>query len=408
MKLIKARVRGLDALTESRWFDLNPKLNLFKFPEPGHGKNFLRILQTINPTYPVKTVKPFADFPKYTEQDGRTRQVNPAKRTIAFAVFSATPGLVKELSACSDVLFETDRIEVGRRFDYSRWINFVELASSTRWSEISADMATLLDAAQRFAPDMAQHFSELTDSLQPSDRIKDKIKDQLGHWLKDLPPVIRQNSQQLIDATLAGVNRVDHFGAARDIVRARMPLFVVVGSSCTSANGLGTGELASLDQDSASFRHLLQSIAERARAIGQKSASEERAFLRGLNELLQEVQPPSMMMRLDKSASGELLLKNDKPAPKENEVWLFSLRQMQAKACLAIALSRLVYKTEAILLFDEPEAGFPESLHKELIDFIISISETSQCLYSYSRGDIFPKDAAGREYSATELGMVAD
>lgn len=407
MKLIKARIRGLDAFTESRWFDLDPKLNLFKFPESWHGKNFLRILQTINPTYTIETVQPFADFPDHTEQNGYTRRLNPAKRTAALAVFAATPRLVKELSAVSDLLYETDRIEVGRRFDYSRWINFVELASSTRWSDISDDMTILLDAARRFAPDMVQSFAQLIVGLQPFDRIKDKIKDQLAHWLKDLPPEIQQNSPELIKEMLMHIHRADYFEAARDIVRVRMPLFVVVGSSCASATALGPGRIPSLNQDSASFQHMLQLIAEKCRVVGQKSASEERVFIRELNEQINAVQPANMMMRLDRSASGELLLRNDKPASKEKNDSLFSFRQMQAKTCLAIALSRIVYKTEAILLFDEPERGFPESLQRDLIDFIINISKISQCLYAYSRIDIFPEDAAGKLYNAAELDMAA-
>ena len=407
MKLIKARLRGLDALTESRWFNLNPKLNLFQFPEPRQGRNFLRILQTINPTYSVQTVKPFADFPRYRELNGNTRRVNPAKKTIALAVFAATPGLVKELSAVSDVFYETDRIEVGRRLDYSRWINFVELASSTRWSEISADMAALQDAVRRFTPDMVQPVANLIAGLQPSDRIKGEIKVQLAQWLSKLPPEIQQNFKESIEATRAGIHRVDCFETARDIVRTRMPLFVVVGSSYKSVKLIGPGAIASLDQDSASFRHLLQLVAEKANAIGEKSASEERLFLQELNEQLGAVQPPAMMLRLDKSTSGEFLLKNDKPTPTASDGPLFTLRQMQAKACLAVAISRIAYKTEAILMFDEPAIGFPETLHKDLLDFVMLISKTSQCLYFYSRFDIFPKELVDKLYSAAELAMVA-
>ena len=407
MKLIKARLRGLDSLTESRWFNLNPKLNLFQFTEPRHGKNFLRILQTINPTYPVETVKPFADFPGYRERDGHTIHVNPAKRTIALAVFGATPGLVKELSAVSDLFYETDRIEVGRRLDYSRWINFVELAASTRWSEISADMAVLQAAARRFTPDMGQPFAKLTAGLQSSDRIKDGIKDQMAHWLRELPPEIQQNSQKLIEATRQGIHRVDYFETARDIVRTRMPLFVVVGSAYKSTTVPGPGATAGLDQDSASFRHLLQLVAERAGALGKKSASEERLFLKELNEQIGAVQPPAMMLRLEKSVSGELLLRNDKLAPTASDGPLFSLRRMQAKACLAVALSRVVYKTEAVLMFDEPAIGFPETLHKDLLNFVMHISKTSQCLYAYSRFDIVPKDTVAKLYSAAELDMTA-
>jgi hypothetical protein len=406
MKLIKARTRGLDALTESRWFDLNPHLNLFQFPEQQHGRHFLRILQTINPTYAIETVDPFAGFPEYTEQDGHTRHVNPAKRTVALAVFSATPRLVKDLAAISPLLFETDRIEVGRRLDYSRWINFVELASSTRWSEISTDMQTLLEAANRLVPGRAHLLSDVIHDLKPADRIKDKLKDQLAHWLRNLPSELWESSRQLIETTLTAVRRADHFHSAREIVQTRMPLFVVIGGPGSSAGKLDRTTTAGLEQDSASLQHLLQLISERAKALGEQSKSDERAFLKELNGQLRALQPLSMMMRIERSATGELLIINDKPVPRAADGPLFSLRQMQAKACLAVALSRIAYQTEAILLFDEPERGFPETLHGELTDFVINIAKTSQCLYCFSEADIFPADAAGRQYSAADLEMI--
>ncbi len=208
MKLIQARIRGFGTLEESRWFDLGPHLNLFQFTDqnrkdvPFLGKNFLRILQTINPTYELQTVKPFADFPKFTRQDGYTRRVIPTKRTVALAVFSATPKLVKELAAVSEWLYETDRIEVGRRLDYSRWINFVELASSTRWSEISADMLKLLGQAQRLTPNLATPPADIIQTLKPTDRIKNELQDQLAHWLQSLPSELWESSRQLIEATI--------------------------------------------------------------------------------------------------------------------------------------------------------------------------------------------------------------
>ena len=406
MKLIKARTRGLDTLTESRWFDLNPHLNLFQFPEQLHGRHFLRILQTINPAYAIESIKPFADLPEYTKQNGHTRHVHPAKRTVALAVFSATPGLVRDLAAISPLLYETDRIEVGRRLDYSRWINFVELASSTRWSEISTDMQTLLDAANQLAPDRSQPISDIIDSLKPSDRIKDNLKDQLTHWLEDLPPDLWESSRERIETTLTAVRRADHFHTARTLVRSRMPLFVVIGSVGSSVESFTGKSKTGLELDSASLQHLLQLISERADALGEQSKSHERAFLKELNDQIGTLQPVSMMMRLDRSSTGELLLVNEKPTAEATDGPLFSLRQMQAKACLAVALSRIAYKTEAILLFDEPERGFPETLHGELADFVINIAKTSQCLYCFSEVNIFPDDAVGRQYRAAELAIT--
>jgi len=240
----------------------------------------------------------------------------------------------------------------------------------------------------------------------PKDGIADaQASDQLARWLENLPEDFSDDSAELIETTLTAVRRADYFRKARTVVRVRMPLFVVIGSS-PAEESTEQPETASLQQDSASLAHLLQLITEWADVMGRISPNQERTFIRVLNEQLRELQPSAMMMRLVRS-SGELLLINDKPSPKATEGPLFSLRQMQAKACLAVALSRIVYKTEAILLFDEPEKGFPASLGRDLTDFVVKISKSSQCLYSYSEADIFPEDVEGRRYAAAELDLVA-
>lgn len=403
MKLIQARIRGLGTLTESRWFELSPHLNLFQFSDQKYGKNFLQTLQTINPTYAIKTVKPFAHFAEFTKQGGYTRRVNPAKRTVALAVFSATPSLVKELATVSEWFFETDRIEVGRRLDYSRWINFVELASSTRWSEISAEVHTLLDEANRLAPDLATPLVDTLRTLRPADRIKNELQDQLAHWLQNLPPELWESSRQLIEKTITAVMRAEHFQAARNIVRSRLPLFVVLGSCDPSSSSLDQKTISGSQQNSASIHHLLDLISNRAKLLANESRSDEQTFIDELNEQLATLQFFGKMLRIDRSQTGVLLMIDGKPVQMSTNGSLSSLRQMQAKACLAIASSRVVYRTEPILLFDGPEQALPNTLHGELAKFVVDISNTCQCLYSFSDVDIFPDGVAGRLYSAAEL-----
>jgi len=403
MKLIQARIRGLGALTESRWFELSPHLNLFQFPQQKYGGNFLHILQTINPPYAIETVQPFADFPKYITQDDHTKRVHPGKRTVALAIFSATPALVKELATLSPVLYETDRIEVGRRLDYSRWINFVELAASTRWSEIADNVRILLAEAKRLAPERTHPIAAIIRNLKPADRIKGTLQDQLADWLNDQPPELRQSLRQRVETTRTAVLRADHFQAAHDKVRSRLPLFVALGGFPSAVKTLGRQTAADAEQDFASSQHLLHSISEHGKALDTTSAAASRAFFDDLNSRLAAGQFGSMRLHLDRSATGALRLLNDEPRQKDTDESLFPLRQMKAKASLAIAFSRVVDRAEPILLFNAPERGLPTTLHKELIDFIRIISKTSQCLYSLADIDIFPKDVPGRRYSAENV-----
>ncbi len=401
MKLIQARIRGLDALAESRWFDLNPHLNLFRFPEQRHGRKFLRILQTINPTYAIDSVKPFADFPEYIEQDGHSKRVSPAKRTVALAVFGATPLLVKELAAISPLLYETDRIEIGRRLDYSRWINFVELASSTRWSEISGSVQTLLDKEQRLAPERATPLLDVVRNLNPTDRVKDKLQELLNDWLRKLPSSLRKSSRELIETTHTAVLRADYFQIARKIVRNRTPLFVIIGGHLPDNQQAASGS----GQDSASPHHLLQLISHKIDVLNRKSTGEGHVFLEALNEQLAALHYPGIMLRLDKPSRGVLRVINDAPNHVSPAEPLTTFRQMQTKVCLAAAFSRVAYKSEPIVLFDGPEQSLPETLHCDLADFILDIASTCQCLYSFEAVDIFPTEITGKRYSAAELGM---
>lgn len=410
MKLIQARIRGLGKLEESRWFELSPHLNLFQFSDQKGktgqtsqssqtpGKNFFQILQTINPTYEIQTIKPFRDFPNFTEQGGYTRRVNPAKRTVALAVFGATPSLVQELARVDEWLYETDRIEVGRRLDYSRWINFVELASSTRWSEISVNMQTLLDQAHHLAPNLTIPIADILNTLRPADRIKNELQEKLAHWLKNLPPKLQKNSQQLIETTISAVMRAEHFQTARNIVCARLPLFVVLGNS-NPASG-------TMEEEASSLHNLLHLITSNAKSLANNSLIGEQRFFDELNEQLTASKFSNMTLQLDLSSTGLLPMVDGKPMQMTTDEPLSTLRQMQATACLAVAFNRVAYKTEPILLFAEPERTLPSALHDELAEFVINISNTCQCLYSFSDIDIFPTITDCKRYSATELSLT--
>jgi hypothetical protein len=79
------------------------------------------------------------------------------------------------------------------------------------------------------------------------------------------------------------------------------------------------------------------------------------------------------------------------------------LRQIEARACLAVAFSQVSCRTEPILFFTGPEQSLPDTFYDKLADFIMKISNTCQCLYSFSDIDIFPKNITGRRYSAIDL-----
>lgn len=225
MKLVKARTRGFGPVVETGWFDLSPGLNTFYFEDLSQGFRFLQALQTINPPYSCEELAPFSDFPTHINSRGYRRRIAPEKRTVALGVFAASVDLVRELAEISPLLFETDRIEVGRRLNYSRWSNFVELASSSRWSEVSSDLTKLTTEYGAKVPDLKNLVLELTKKLAPSDRIKDNLAKNLTDHLVAFQPALGSDSTIDINELLEKTRRHSSFLQARATVYSRLPLF---------------------------------------------------------------------------------------------------------------------------------------------------------------------------------------
>lgn len=388
MKMVKAKIRGLGSTIETQWFELSQRLNLFNFSNRNAGTRFINALQTINPPYSCHGVRPFRDFPNVSKHRGYLRRINPKKRTIAMAVFAATPELVGELARNSDLLYEVDRIEVGRRLDYSRWMNFVELASSTRWSEIAADINHLFHQAVRVAPQLAAELHAIIETTLPSDRVKREIKNSLLALLHDARHELGPEFEQLIYKTRDAVMRVDYFQAARDTVYQRLPLFLALGSSPVHPR---------------SDDLLLQWMSDPARQQNDRRTAAERRFLDDVNHqlsLLDICQTPLQIHNISGTFSVRSARLKSGNAPSSPDEILVNQRET---VCLAIALCRAVYRTEPVLLFDSPETLLPETSHPLLVQFIDDISAICQCLYVSPRINIFPKGSAGKVYNEPML-----
>lgn len=337
MKLLKGRIRGLGATIESQWFDLSPGLNCFHFPDDNTACHFLRAVETLNPIYRCLTVRPFSHFPETIRQGQRTRRVIPAKRTVSIGVFDSTPSLVNELATITPLLYETDRIEVGRRMDYSRWVNFVELSSSTRWSEIAGDMETLRSLVKQHDPHHAAALYALTGQILPSDRVKNELGDNLLDWLKVLPQIVPHEAQQIVATVTEAVLRAEYFHAAKTIVKERLPLFVIIG---------------------------------------------DRTAERALQQRLNNLTTPDSDNPIDTSDTSPL-------------------KHLESMIRLAISFSQTVFRTPPILLFNSPDRLFPS--HDRFVTFITELSDTVQCLCTFTSQNTFSPDNGVKTHRYKDL-----
>lgn len=311
MQLLKARLNGVGSLAQSDWFNLSPGLNLLHIPDDSVRQAFLRQLATINPSPPFSYSEPFGNVPATLNERGYPRPLNPSKRTAALAVFAAHPSLIVELGKVEAILDGVDRIEVGRRLDGSRWLNFVEIASACRWWEIDADITRLLETLRQHHPTLRQLGIRITSGLEPSRRIKDNLEKELAAWLSG---VLEESTpvevKPLAERVFHQVTRPSRVAVAKRLVEERLPIFIDLAAlpSITKATGtnssgtrigLGEGLVASgekggeriilIDGDEAvlamepseDFRNLLVKLAAHCQII----------YAFGNTDLLQESYP---------------------------------------------------------------------------------------------------------------------
>ncbi|BDD86610.1 hypothetical protein [Desulfofustis limnaeus] len=226
MKLVKVKFRGLGPIPETDWLKVQGDLNLIHAPEGPRREAIATALESLNPPYRCRDVQPFRDLPRLIRQSGHLRTVKLHKRTIMLGVYDSDPDLVAELATISPLLFETDLIEVGRRLDHSRWINFIELASSTRWSEIAEQVNTLRAAAEDAIDGEQALFRQLGD-LQPTDRIKGALMRDLSAWVEQ-QGARQPGDRGSLDELQHLIRRAESFSAARQLVRRRLPLSIVL------------------------------------------------------------------------------------------------------------------------------------------------------------------------------------
>ena len=269
MRLLSFRVIGHPAVADSSWLEVGPGLNIVHTRQSGQTAALLRALQSINPPYDLRHKDPFADFSPYTLGSRHSRRVIPAKKTAALAIFAASPRIVQELADIDPALYETDRIELGRRRDYSRWMNFVELSASSRWQEIEPLICALLSHLGPEAADAVKPLQVTMAGLQATDRIKGEVATQLREQLESLRDYLPASSQVEIDRCCQSIDRAHHFRQAKEAVAVRLPLFLALSVTTASADPESTGgellcqladRLRSGHADHAAFANLLNQI----------------------------------------------------------------------------------------------------------------------------------------------------
>lgn len=377
MQLIQAKVRSLQGIDDSGWFKPGRGVTLIEGDNKDNVAQILRGLEALNPLYDIIATDPFASYPKTWKQGTYHRPVIKEKKTAVFSVFSAGPELVKTLGLLDDSLFETDRIEFGRRLDYSRWISFVELSASARWRDIAPAMRFLKnDRVEKRVLPGSPHEGFFNSCLN-TDRIKGELAEILKEWLLFNQSFCSGDSIDLHRECLTEVTLHERFRLANRVIEEILPPLIRLQPATKLQEEYSFVQLRQACPDRDPVAALLRLIVRR---FTLESTSEE-----GFDRLRQGLSDVSALP-LFKKFAGTL-------AVGENSFFLSYIthkngspvaERIQVLAIVAM-LTQLLWQDFPVVLLDKYDRDLTGKTLDELADCLKQFGEYVQILAATDR-----------------------
>jgi predicted ATP-dependent endonuclease of OLD family len=380
MHFKKAKICGHHIIKNSGWFEFPPNLTIFG-GSCGSGKTLLlRGLQSINPHPLQQYDNPFTTFPDFFFSKGHKRKINPREKTAALAIFTCSDDLRTKLAEIDPILIETNKIEVGRRIDWSRWTSFIEIASSTRWSEVSAAFAALnhtitnKSAVTGFKTE-APHISNMV----ATDRIRGENMHSLANWLIAIQPHLTAEGIDLSNKTLHSVYRHQRFQAAKQVITAQLPSLLYLASDLLLKERFSVKRLLAQHHNSSSTIEESTEYCLSQHLVDQDSTLSPKRLRNLVDEINKKLQAlsPDITNRLSHSLQGDTLTFHQKSLTgqqlplnqaKDPFRWIVTL-------CLFLQASAKDTTPETILLLDEPEKNLTNANLQEFNEFIRKLSQ---------------------------------
>jgi hypothetical protein len=235
MEIAKFRIHGHRLVRDSQWLELHTGLNVLGSPITQACGGLIRALQTINPPCALEQTDPFHDFPRFEHRPTYTRWVIPAKKTAAIAIFNADPAMVHALTPYDQSFYEVDRIEVGRRRDLNRWLNFIEMVNASRWQDVLPLANTLVPLATDGPA--ASKLLSFIDGLDPKARLHGALLARVLAALEALAPGLDDHGQDLLRQACQVTALANRFALAKEEVLAQLPSFLLLQGDGTLPRG---------------------------------------------------------------------------------------------------------------------------------------------------------------------------
>ena len=366
MDLIKLRIIGHPLLDDSPWLEVGSGLNMLRATHPGRAAALLGMLQTINPPYRCDEVDPYQGLPSFITGHPHRRRIIAAKKTAAIAIFSASARMIETLAGVDPLLYETNWIEVGRRRDYSRWMNFVELSGAARWSEIGPLIEPFLAIMDGEEGEAAGDLRAALRNWRPGDRIKGETADRLTAQIRTLQSLLPESQRTGIEDCLHLVDRARRFRLAKDMVFARLPLFLSLLDEAQWRQAL----------EPETHGPLYAGLIARLKAQAPVPADLNQTILRANALLAAEQWAASMRMQAERETVRLHRVGNGRPLSSAEPG---SIQTVEMVLAGMIALHRAILGDPPILLIDTTAIDLSRSDRVALLRVLRNCAATAQC-----------------------------
>lgn len=373
MHLLTFRVVGHPELANAQWIHVGRGTTILRGARDEQFRALLQMLQTINPPCDIRTVDPFRDLPRSIAGPSYSRQIIPTKKTAAIAVFAASSELVRELSVIDPLYLAADRVEFGRRRDYSLWTNFVELAGSARYSELDPHLCELLSRIGREGEEAAGRLQGAIAGLRGTDRIRGDIEGELRERLEALRPFLHDKSLGRLDTCLNTVNRAQHFRQARQKAVERLPCLFSLNTATLGITAQPPADPLAAVAASSPLDYLAGLLDS-----GPAGTASTARTLERVNLALQSCFP--QLALYCRAGDGGLLLESGKGPYARPFTELPPLRRMMALLAAATVIHQEIRGNPPLWLIDVSDIRLSSEEQIELVQFLYRKDGQWQCL----------------------------
>ena len=257
MKIIKARVQNYRSIIDSEEFYIDNDKTILVGPNEAGKTAFLQAIQHLNPPEGIKPLNPLRDFPRAHYNELKVSKVDQSTIRVVEGEFELSDDDRKEL----DESLKDVNYVLWRNLDNSTGHKLTNSPTKKRYKELENDLIKLAEYAEELTSGVEEESNQspkyrlkmLTMEWDSSDMIEGEKAKALADFFDDiflLPgETLYSPKETLYDIVIRKIEISDKINKALDLLRKRVPVFVLFSNYFRVRPLIHLKQLATRDAD---------------------------------------------------------------------------------------------------------------------------------------------------------------